>query len=150
MTNTYECASKCLRTESITKYKLITINTRWEATQWVTEAKRTRLTHKIAIQLHLVTESCTICSSRSRRPVWKLLDTRSYTHTHIHTGRPGFNSRQGQWLDFFLFAIASRPSLEPTGGVCEVDYSPPSSTEVQNAWIYTSTPPICLHGVVLN
>jgi hypothetical protein len=26
-------------------------------------------THKIAIQLHLVAESCTICSSRSRRPV---------------------------------------------------------------------------------
>jgi hypothetical protein len=32
-------------------------------------AKLTRLTHKIAIQLHLVAESCTICSSRSRRPV---------------------------------------------------------------------------------
>jgi hypothetical protein len=32
-------------------------------------AKLTRLTHKIAIQLHLVTESCTICNSRSRRSV---------------------------------------------------------------------------------
>jgi hypothetical protein len=40
-------------------------------------AKLTRLTHKIAIQLHLVAESCTICSSRSRRPVQKLLDTHS-------------------------------------------------------------------------
>jgi hypothetical protein len=37
-------------------------------------AKRTRLTHKIAIQLHLVAENCTICNSRSRRPIWKLLD----------------------------------------------------------------------------
>jgi hypothetical protein len=36
-------------------------------------AKLTRLTHKIAIQLHLVAESCTIYSSRSRRPVRKLL-----------------------------------------------------------------------------
>jgi hypothetical protein len=35
-------------------------------------AKLTRLTHKIAIQLHLVAESYTICSSRSRRPVRKL------------------------------------------------------------------------------
>jgi hypothetical protein len=35
--------------------------------------KLTRLTHKIAIRLHLVAESCTICSSRSRRPVRKLL-----------------------------------------------------------------------------
>jgi len=28
-------------------------------------AKLTRLTHKVAIQLHVVAESCTICSSRS-------------------------------------------------------------------------------------
>jgi hypothetical protein len=35
--------------------------------------KLTRLTHKIAIQLHLVAESCTISSSRSRRPVRKLV-----------------------------------------------------------------------------
>jgi len=42
------------------------------------EAKLTRLTHKIAIQLHLVAENCTICSSCSRRPVRKLLDTPSY------------------------------------------------------------------------
>jgi hypothetical protein len=41
-------------------------------------ANLTRLTHKIAIQLHLVAESCTICSSRSKRPVRKLLDTLSY------------------------------------------------------------------------
>jgi hypothetical protein len=41
------------------------------------EAKLTRLTHKIAIQLHIVAESCTTCSSRSRRPVPKLLDTSS-------------------------------------------------------------------------
>jgi len=39
----------------------------------------TRLTHKIAIQLHLVADSCTICSSHSRWPVWKLLDTPSYS-----------------------------------------------------------------------
>jgi len=40
-------------------------------------AKLTRLTHKTEIQLQLVAESCTICSSRSRRPVRKLLDTPS-------------------------------------------------------------------------
>jgi len=32
-------------------------------------AKLTRLTHKIATQLHLVAETCTICSSRSGRRV---------------------------------------------------------------------------------
>jgi hypothetical protein len=41
-------------------------------------AKLTRLTHNIAIQLHLVAESCTICSSRSRRLVRKILDIPSY------------------------------------------------------------------------
>jgi hypothetical protein len=41
-------------------------------------AQLTRLTHKIAILLHLVAESFTTCSSRSRQPVRKLLDTPSY------------------------------------------------------------------------
>jgi hypothetical protein len=49
-------------------------------------AKLTRLTHEIAIQLHLVAESCTICSSRSRRPVRKLLDTPSYELDEIVSG----------------------------------------------------------------
>jgi hypothetical protein len=42
------------------------------------EAKLTRLSHKIAIQLHLMVETCRICSSRRRRSVRKLLDTHSY------------------------------------------------------------------------
>jgi len=54
------------------------INTRLEATRVVMAAELTRLTHKIAIKLRLVAESCTICSSRSRRPVRKLLYTPSY------------------------------------------------------------------------
>jgi len=41
-------------------------------------AKLTILTHTVAIQLHLVAGSSTICSSRSRRLVRKLLDTPSY------------------------------------------------------------------------
>jgi len=40
-------------------------------------AKLTRLTHKMAIQLHLVAESCS-SSSRSGWPVRKFLDTPSY------------------------------------------------------------------------
>jgi hypothetical protein len=70
--------SESFRTESITKYTLTTINTGWETTQMVMAEKLTRMTHKIAIQPpHLVAESCTICSSRYRRPVRKLLDTPS-------------------------------------------------------------------------
>jgi hypothetical protein len=59
----------------IKKCTLTTINTSWETIQRVMAAKLTRLTHKIATQPHLVAESCTICSSRSRRSVRKLLDT---------------------------------------------------------------------------
>jgi len=40
--------------------------------------KLARLAHKIAIELLLVGESCTICSSYSRRSVQKRLDTFSY------------------------------------------------------------------------
>jgi len=32
----------------------------------------------------------------------------------------------------------------------EADHSPPSSAEVRNAWTYTSTALICVHGVVLS
>jgi len=33
---------------------------------------------------------------------------------------------------------------------CEADHSPQSKAEVKNAWVYTSVPPIYLHGVVLS
>jgi len=45
----------------------------------VIKTELTRMTQKIVIQLHLVAESCTICSSCSRRPVPKFLDTPLYT-----------------------------------------------------------------------
>jgi hypothetical protein len=50
-------------------------------------AKLTRLIHKIATQLHIVAESCTICGSRSRWPVRKLLDTLSYYICLTHRRR---------------------------------------------------------------
>jgi hypothetical protein len=54
----FEGVFKSFRTKSITKYTLTEINTRSEATQRVMAAKLTRLTHKIATQLHLVSQSC--------------------------------------------------------------------------------------------
>jgi hypothetical protein len=32
----------------------------------------------------------------------------------------------------------------------EADHSPPAIAEVKKMWIYTSTPPLRLHGAVLN
>jgi hypothetical protein len=79
-------------------------------------------------------------------------------------GRSGFDSRQG--LGIFLFAVMARLALEPTqspiqwvpGAVYvgvkrpgrEADHTLPSSAEVKNAWSYTSTPSVHLHGVVLS
>jgi hypothetical protein len=86
MSHIYEGVSKSFWTQRITKCTLTTINTSWEATQRVMATKLTTLTYKIAIQLRLVAESYTICSSGSRRPVRKLLDTLSYTvHIMVYT-----------------------------------------------------------------
>jgi hypothetical protein len=60
-------------------------------------AKLTRLAHKIAIQLHLAEESCTICSSRSRRPVQKLLDTPSYTSLSLSLSPVGSPAQLRPW-----------------------------------------------------
>jgi len=49
-------------------------------------AKLTRLLHRLAMQLHLVAESCAICSFRSRRPVRKLLETPSYVTLFKESG----------------------------------------------------------------
>jgi hypothetical protein len=66
----------------------------------------------------------------------------------------------------FVFTTASRQALGPSQppiqwvplavslGVKrpgrEADHLPPSSGEVKNAWNYTYTPPIRLHGIVLS
>jgi hypothetical protein len=76
----------------------------------------------------------------------------------------GFESRKG--LRIFLFATAFKPALAPTQPLPqwvpgtlslvvkrlgrEADNSPPSSDEVTNAWSYTSTPQVLLHGFVLS
>jgi hypothetical protein len=72
----------------------------------------------------------------------------------LRAGRPAFDSRQ---CKIFLFSTASRPTLRPTqphiqwvtGALSqgvkrpgrEADHFPPTSAEVKNAWIYTSTFP---------
>jgi hypothetical protein len=69
-------------------------------------------------------------------------------------------------LGVFLFTTVSRMALGPTQPPIqwvsgapslavkrpgrEADHSPPSSAEVKNAYSYTSTLPIHLHGMVLS
>jgi hypothetical protein len=96
-----EVISRSFRTESLTKYTLTFCITRWEATQRVMAANLTRLTHKIAIQLHLVAKSCTIWSSLSRRPVRILLNTPSYLLSIKYV--VDFST---QWFLFLMFIFS--------------------------------------------
>jgi hypothetical protein len=64
-------------------------------------------------------------------------------------------------MGIFLLATAFRPALGYTQGALgtffprvkwrrgEADHSPPSGAEVKNAWSYTFTIALRLHGVVL-
>jgi hypothetical protein len=71
-------------------------------------AKLIRLTHKIAIQLHVVAESCIICSSRSKWPVQKLLDIPSLSYSLsriIFEKRPSYDikkEKRGKALGNFV------------------------------------------------
>jgi hypothetical protein len=70
--------------------------------------KLTRLTHKIATQLHLVAESYTICSSRSRVPVRKLSDTPSYLFNLYKPVRSFSHNSRCVYKRLSLFALLSR------------------------------------------
>jgi hypothetical protein len=48
------------------------------------------------------------------------------------------------------YFVSEALSLEIKRPEREADHTPPSSTEVKNAWSYTSTHPLRLHGVVFN
>jgi hypothetical protein len=97
-----------------------------------------------------------VCEAKISLCVSRILAMKS-CHSNVMSGAKG--------LGIFLFTTASRPVLGPTqppiqlvrGALSlgvkrpgrEADHSSPSSAEVKNAWSYTSTLPICLHGVVV-
>jgi hypothetical protein len=97
----YEGVSKGFRTKSLTKYMLTTINTRWEPTQRVMAAKLTRLTHKIAIQRHLVAEPFAVLAPGGQSGNF-------WTHPRTvlcASGQPSSNKHRGEyqgkaWLSF--------------------------------------------------
>jgi hypothetical protein len=76
----------------------------------------------------------------------------------------GFESWQE--LEIFLFTTVTklaqgptRPPIQWVPGVLplgvkwpghEADHLPPSNAKVKNVWSFTSTSPICLHGMVLS
>jgi hypothetical protein len=74
----------------------------------------------------------------------------------------GLDSWQGQGREFSLLPLCPLPTqrcVQWLLGVltirvewpgCEADHLPPPSAEVKNVWMYTSTPPVCPHGMVLS
>jgi len=85
--------------------------------------------------------------------------------TKLRFGRPWFNSRQEQWCDFSLRHCIQIISgaygtfySRGTGGKAAGTWSwtsPPSNSELKNAWSYASTPRLIKkeirpHGVVLS
>jgi hypothetical protein len=87
-------------------------------------AKLTILTHKIAIKLHLVAESYTICSSRSRQPVRKLLYTPSLVRVI-----------KSRWLRLAVYVIHVENKCIQNF-ICEISSEEESTSEVNCRWDY--------------
>jgi hypothetical protein len=71
-------------------------------------AKLTRLTHKIAIQLHLVAESCTICSSGSGRPV---------RPSYVTNNKPTLQAGSFSSLVSLLISLRTTMLQDPSSGI---------------------------------
>jgi hypothetical protein len=148
------CHSTAIQTDDWTHIIFVTQPTRGGPPAWVLGEGLTTPYRKIKKKLIMK------CHTGPRN-WWWFLWTRSTGWT---IGVLGFYSWRR--LGIFLFTTASRTALGPTHppiqwipgapslGVkrqgIEADHSPPPSAEVKNAWSYTSTPPIRLHGVVLS
>jgi hypothetical protein len=124
--------------------------------QYIAPKRYVYLTHILIVNLHITTSTW---SSKV-----KSRDSSVCIATGLRPGRSGFEFRSG--LGIFLFTTASRTALVPTQPPMQLvpevlslgikrpgresDHSPPSSSEVKNAWSYTYILPIRLHGVVLS
>jgi hypothetical protein len=74
-------------------------------------------------------------------------DTRTWEHNTRMNLK--INRVEGvDWINLTKGTGGSFPGVKRPGR--EADHSPPSIAEVKNAWSYTFTPPIRLHGVVLS
>jgi hypothetical protein len=58
-----------------------------------------------------------------------------------------YSANTASWLNSASSAMGTGDRLQPGS---EADHSPPSSVEAKKTWVYTSTRPILLHGVVVN
>jgi hypothetical protein len=97
-------------------------------------AKLTRLTHRIAIQLHLVAENCTIWSSHSRWPVWKLLDTPSYIPA-VNMNNTYLQPSSWKYSLAMTWYAAARVSSHAEPSAANVTAKPP---ELMNLWVCTT------------
>jgi hypothetical protein len=73
--------------------------------------------------------------------VWFLVLTGNFSLHHCVQNGSGAHPAS------YMGTRGSFPGVKQLGH--EADHSPSSSGKVKNAWSYTSTPPICLHGMAL-
>lgn len=121
--------------------------------------------HTLALHFTLKkTVKLSLCMTRKYVDEHRYRSNRNGVVIVVSTLQAGWSEAQfPPQAKILLFSKASRPAL---WGPCnlpfntyrssfpwlqrlwrEANHSPPSSSEVNNGWSYTSTPPICLHGV---
>jgi hypothetical protein len=78
-----------------------------------------------------------------------LLETNRFSRHYSPEKEPRITVHRAIRMDSCLYdnSIFSLGVMQPGR---EANHSPPSSAEVKNAWSYTSTPAIRLHGMVLS
>jgi hypothetical protein len=87
-----------------------------------------------------------------------------YSVQRLTTVSTGLNLNPGRGKKFSLLQERLDWLWEPPSLLCngyrrsfskvkrpgrEVEYSPPSRTQIRTEWSYTYTPPICLHGLLV-
>jgi hypothetical protein len=95
--------------------------------------------------LRQISSLFTLHHYRHRMMWWWQKKCTDFVSLQFLHGRPAVRPTQPtiQWAPGALSLGIRRPGRE-------AHHSPPSSAEAKNAWTYTSTPPIRLHGVVLS
>jgi hypothetical protein len=101
---------------------------------------RNFLTSRVTISFSRITMLMELISRNIRRA-----NSTASNFKIVTSFRPALGPTQPptQWVPGALSLGVKRPRRE-------TDHSHPSCAEVKNAWCYTSTPPIRLHGVVLS
>jgi hypothetical protein len=114
----------------------------------------TNIQKHFMLRYYIITTTTTTTTVRSGMTQWYSAELRSRrSGVRIPAGAEKFSlyhliqtGSGGHPASYPLDTMGSFPGVKRPGR--EADHSPPSNAEIKNAWSYTSTPPLSLHGVV--